>query len=82
MSTINLTATAAEAGQTTPTPSGASASRRVHDFWAMLLAKWRAYCRFRRDLDELSIMSDRMLADIGISRSEIAHVLRHGRDRD
>lgn len=33
--------------------------------------KWRAY---RRDLDELSALDDRALADIGISRSDIPAV--------
>lgn len=36
---------------------------------------WRAY---RRTVAELSALSDRELADIGLGRSQIAHAARHG----
>jgi len=34
----------------------------------------------RRDIKRLSAMDDRMLRDIGISRGDIEHAVRHGRD--
>lgn len=37
--------------------------------------KWRAY---RRTVDELSALSTRELNDLGISRSDIKSVARHG----
>lgn len=37
--------------------------------------------RLAREFDELQRMDDRMLADIGITRGEIDHVIQHGRQR-
>jgi uncharacterized protein YjiS (DUF1127 family) len=39
----------------------------------------RARHRMRRGVDELTALDDRMLADIGISRSEILYSARFGR---
>jgi len=39
-------------------------------------ARWR---RVQRDLHEVRSLDDRMLADIGITRCEAEHVVRHGR---
>ncbi len=38
--------------------------------------KWKAY---RRTFDELSRLSNRELADLGISRYDIPRIARHGR---
>jgi uncharacterized protein YjiS (DUF1127 family) len=35
--------------------------------------------RIRRDIGELMALDDRMLADLGVSRSNIEYVVRHGR---
>jgi uncharacterized protein YjiS (DUF1127 family) len=35
--------------------------------------------RIRRGMNELSALDDRMLADIGLSRSGIDYTVRHGR---
>jgi uncharacterized protein YjiS (DUF1127 family) len=45
----------------------------LHDLTAALAERRR----IRRAYDELSALDDRSLADIGISRSEIAYVLTH-----
>jgi uncharacterized protein YjiS (DUF1127 family) len=37
--------------------------------------------RIRRDIGELMALDDRMLADLGVSRSNIEYVVRHGRQR-
>jgi len=50
-------------------------SRHVHDDRA-----WPARERHRAIVD-LSQLSDHQLRDIGISRTEIDHVVQHGRDR-
>jgi len=39
---------------------------------------WRAQ---RHDVDRLESMDDRMLADIGVARAEIGHLVRFGRHR-
>ena len=38
--------------------------------------------RMRRATDELTALDDRMLADIGLSRGEIFHAVRHGRGHE
>ena len=40
------------------------------------VARWR---RVQRDLHELRSLDDRMLADIGITRSDAERLVRHGR---
>src|SRR5262249_55703395 len=37
--------------------------------------------QIRRDIGELTALDDRMLADMGLSRSNIEHVVRYGRQR-
>jgi uncharacterized protein YjiS (DUF1127 family) len=49
---------------------------------AHLIAWIRTEHRVRRDLAELRAADDRLLADIGLSRSEIDDVVRHGRRCD
>ena len=59
----------------------------ARDAWAWVL--WRFVKREvnriaerrrrRRDADLLLLMDDRMLADIGLCRSEIEHAIRYGR---
>jgi uncharacterized protein YjiS (DUF1127 family) len=43
---------------------------------ARVIAQWN---RQRRDIVELRRMDDRLLADIGITRGEAEHMVRHGR---
>jgi uncharacterized protein YjiS (DUF1127 family) len=45
--------------------------------WA---AAWTERRRVRRAVLQLEALSDRMLADIGLDRSDIARVARYGRD--
>jgi uncharacterized protein YjiS (DUF1127 family) len=45
-----------------------------------MLRAWREIRRHRRAMDELSVLDDRMLQDIGVNRSEIPRVARYGRD--
>lgn len=45
--------------------------------WFDALKTWRAY---RRDVARLEVMGEGMLRDIGISRAEIGHVVRFGRN--
>jgi uncharacterized protein YjiS (DUF1127 family) len=55
--------------------------------WTMILVRsikraiWRIEHerRIRRGIDELMALDDRMLADMGVSRSNIEHLARHGR---
>jgi uncharacterized protein YjiS (DUF1127 family) len=42
-------------------------------------ATWRARRNHRRDVAHLQTMSDRMLADIGLTRSEIEYAVWFGR---
>ena len=46
---------------------------------ARALARLRHEWRMRRDIDHLLALDDRMLADIGLSRSMIEYAARHGR---
>jgi uncharacterized protein YjiS (DUF1127 family) len=50
---------------------GARLRRLTNEF-----ARWR---RVQRDLHKLRSLDDRMLADIGITRCDVEHVVRHGR---
>lgn len=52
-----------------------SAVRTVEGFWKRV----RRVAKARRDEKHLRSLPDRMLKDIGIHRSEIATVVRHGR---
>jgi uncharacterized protein YjiS (DUF1127 family) len=45
------------------------------------IARYRAWRRRRIAVRHLSDFDDYLLRDIGISRSEIVHVTRHGRPR-
>ncbi|WP_457093808.1 DUF1127 domain-containing protein [Microvirga sp. P5_D2] len=47
-------------------------------FVSVILAKVRAYLVYRATVAELSVLSDRELTDLGISRFEIASVARQG----
>lgn len=38
--------------------------------------------RLHRDIEELMALDDRILRDIGLSRSDIDHAARYGRDFD
>jgi uncharacterized protein YjiS (DUF1127 family) len=41
-----------------------------------LLSRFKAYLRFRRNIEILSRLTDRELSDIGVSRGEIENVAR------
>lgn len=45
-------------------------------FVTMILARVRAYFRYRETLNELSRLSDRELEDIGLARADIDSVAR------
>jgi uncharacterized protein YjiS (DUF1127 family) len=47
---------------------------------ARMLGAWREIRKHRQAMDELRMLDDRMLQDIGVSRSEIPRVARYGRD--
>jgi uncharacterized protein YjiS (DUF1127 family) len=47
---------------------------------AWLLAAISHELRIRRDMQHLAAMDDHMLKDIGLSRCEIEHCVRYGRD--
>jgi uncharacterized protein YjiS (DUF1127 family) len=44
-----------------------------------LIAAWAEWRRVRRAVRQLEGLSDRLLADIGLKRSDIARVARYGR---
>ena len=43
-----------------------------------LIARIKAYLRYRRNVEVLSRLTDRELADIGVGRGCIEDVARHG----
>ncbi len=45
-------------------------------FVTYLLSRIRAYMRYRETVRELSVLTDRELDDLGISRFEIENVVR------
>lgn len=45
-------------------------------FVTMIAAKIRAYLRYRETVSELSRLTNRELADLGVSRSEIPFIAR------
>lgn len=49
---------------------------------AALRETWVTWRRYRRDLAHLQALDDRMLADIGLSRSEIGYAAHFGRPGD
>ena len=50
--------------------------------WPARIARWIANeHHYNRDMAELHQLDDRVLRDIGIDRSEIGSVVRHGRGR-
>ncbi|MEL7462808.1 MAG: DUF1127 domain-containing protein [Pseudomonadota bacterium] len=59
--------------------TNAAAPRAVEAPFGGLISFFRAWIAERRTISALSALSDRELADIGISRSEIRSVARQGR---
>jgi uncharacterized protein YjiS (DUF1127 family) len=45
-------------------------------FVSYILSKFRAYLRYRDTVRELSLLSDRELDDLGISRFQIENIAR------
>ena len=95
MSTLALAATAAAAAAkpetdhpggrlapSTPTAVAVLAwgGARLASGAGKLIAYWAERRRQRRAVAALAGLSDRMLADIGLERCDIARVVRHGRD--
>jgi uncharacterized protein YjiS (DUF1127 family) len=56
-------------------------SRRIAGLVAELLATARRAYKRRQAIGELLALDDRMLRDIGVSRSEIEYTVRYGRYR-
>ncbi|WP_262029498.1 DUF1127 domain-containing protein [Microvirga sp. Mcv34] len=48
-------------------------------FLSVILSSFRQWLRSRETARQLSVLSDRELSDIGISRHDISHVARQGR---
>ena len=92
MSTLVLAATAAAAakpetagpGGRPPIPTAAAwlawGRASLATGAGKLIAYWAEHRRRRRAVTALEGLSDRMLADIGLERCDIARVVRHGRD--
>ncbi|MEL6793179.1 MAG: DUF1127 domain-containing protein [Pseudomonadota bacterium] len=55
------------------------AATSLNGWLAAIRASFDAWVAYRRTVSALSALSDRELADIGISRSEIRSVARNGR---
>ncbi len=62
-------------------PNRGSIVARLVGVPGRLLATWHAEWRLRRVVDELEMRDDRLLADIGIERAQIADFVRLGRTR-
>jgi len=54
---------------------------RFQAFFIALVAHMKRARERHRAIVDLSQLSDHQLRDIGISRTEIDHVVQHGRDR-
>ena len=54
-------------------------AERIWNFLRRAANAWRKRAAHRRAVSELSQLDDRMLRDMGIERSQIASVVRHGR---
>ena len=94
MSTLALAAPAAAAAKPEtghpggrlprPTPTAVAllawGGARLASGAGTLIAYWAERRRQRRAVAALEGLSDRMLADIGLERCDIARVVRHGRD--
>ena len=63
----------------TRTPSGTTLG--LGGFRSALSARFASYRAYRRTLDELSQLSDRDLADMGMHRSGIADIARDAAGR-
>jgi uncharacterized protein YjiS (DUF1127 family) len=64
------------AGYAAPAPFASRLGGRL----AALIAGVREHFRIRRDIAVLSGLDDRMLADIGLKRTEIESAARYGRN--
>ncbi len=61
------------------TGGGTSTMRRARSRLVAAFASLAERRRVRRAMGELERLDDRMLRDIGVTRSEIGRVVRHGR---
>src|SRR5262245_51718664 len=73
--------------QTQPQAARPRASQHLKHAWSLarhashtLLAAWAKKRRVRRAVRQLEALSDRMLADIGLDRSDIPRAARCGRE--
>jgi uncharacterized protein YjiS (DUF1127 family) len=74
---MSITSTTAEARYpTTPRAAGAPWAGRILARFVRVIASER---RIRRDTRQLMTMSDHMLKDIGLTRSQIGYAVRFGR---
>ncbi len=62
---------------TTNASLGANTFARLRAAFAGLREAWREDARMRRTYNELSALTDRELADIGLRRCDIDDVVRH-----
>ena len=56
--------------------ASAVVNRPLKDRLGSYLAALRTYRRTRRDMTQLSEMSDQMLSDIGVTRDEVRRLMR------
>ena len=62
-----------------PAGSKQSAARQLWEVVRAAPGRLVAWQRYRKELEELSRLDDRMLADIGLRRSDVERIMRNGR---
>lgn len=71
----------AYAPQTTRAQGGTSLDYGLTGLWANLSARFAWHRNYRRTIEELQMLSDRELGDLGIHRSQIREIAREAADR-
>jgi uncharacterized protein YjiS (DUF1127 family) len=61
-------------GESTPFLISPSHKRRVVGWWRRLVVHYTEWCHRRAVIQEMAMMTDRELSDIGLSRSDVARV--------